>query len=265
MGTLQDLTGMRFGRLLVVCRAENIGKATAWNCVCDCGKEKVISGSSLRSGESRSCGCLRKELLSSYAKQASKTHGLSKTRIYRIWHGMKKRCGTVKHYESISVCDEWKDFIPFYEWAMGNGYSDNLTIDRIDGSKGYSPENCRWATQKVQQNNKSNNVFVEINGERRVLSEWSDISGIPLETLRNRLRLGWGPDILLSITDGHTPKWKLNGGESPLCKKIDIEKAVEMQESGMKVKEICNYFGISQSALYERIKRYKNPRWRRKN
>lgn len=173
-----DETGNRYGRLTVVCRAGSTkGGIARWLCQCDCGGKKVVTGSRLRSGETRSCGCLEQETrVSNGHKRMRPTHGMSKSRLYDVWHGMKARCyrSTHPHYSDyggrgISVCDEWADsFSAFAEWALSHGYDENApkgkcTLDRIDPDGDYCPENCRFADMVVQQNNRrdrSNNVHV---------------------------------------------------------------------------------------------------------
>lgn len=200
-----DLVGMKFGRLTVIRKASDGSVSRAkWLCRCDCGKEKSVLGSNLRHGRTLSCGCFRSE--TAIAQQTK--HGRSDTRLYGIWTNMKTRCynsksKAFKDYgaRGITICAEWKnDFQAFYDWAMANGYADSLTIDRIENDKGYSPENCRWATAKEQSNNKRSNHQIVCDGEAHTISEWADITGIQYHTIKQRVnKLGWEAEKALSV------------------------------------------------------------------
>lgn len=126
-------------------------------------------------------------------------------RLYRIWGNMISRCTNpnkpdYKYYgaKGIRVCDEWKDYATFQDWALNNGYKDNLTLDRKRSDKNYCPENCRWVTMEVQQNNKSSNHILEYNGERHTIAEWAKILNIKREIIKDRLRLGWDVDDIFT-------------------------------------------------------------------
>lgn len=195
-----DLTGKKFGRLTVLNKAgSGKNKSLLWNCVCDCGREVVIDGLYLRSGDTKSCGCYRKEC----ASKRMSTHKMSKTRLYRVWAGVKNRCynenaSNYKYYgaKGITMCDEWKDsFESFRNWAIASGYNENArpqecTLDRIDNNSGYSPNNCRWANHQEQCNNQSSNKIIAFNGESHSMSEWADVIGMEYTTLRARIRRG---------------------------------------------------------------------------
>ena len=125
-------------------------------------------------------------------------HGETKTRLHKIWGSMHERCEREKHLHfsdyggrGISVCEEWKEYIPFAAWARNNGYADNLTLDRINVNGNYEPTNCRWVTVKEQQNNRRNNRIIFYQGERYTLTQLSEKSGIKKTTLKERLNLGW--------------------------------------------------------------------------
>lgn len=132
--------------------------------------------------------------------------GYSQSRLYRLWVGIKTRCYNPndKRYKNyggrgIVMCDEWKDdFLAFAYWAIGNGYEEHLTIDRINVDKGYSPSNCRWSTWEVQENNRTNNRLLEYNGEIHTLAEWGRITGIKRHTIEQRIRYGWTTERILT-------------------------------------------------------------------
>lgn len=198
----KDLTGLTFGRLTVIKRAGNIGdRRTTWLCKCECGNEKIIEGDSLRSGKTKSCGCIRSETM----RKKKLIHGFGNERLWDIWKHMNNRCYNTSHpnYKryggrGITVCDEWKnDYLAFKEWALNNGYAENLTIDRKDNDGNYEPSNCRWVILDEQNYNKRNTVFITINGETRNLKEWSEISGLSKHLIYSRFRRGWnGTDLL---------------------------------------------------------------------
>lgn len=211
-----DLTGQRFGFWVVVGPPERRNGATMWPCKCDCGTKRLVNGRSLRMGGTSSCGCRFKGKPNNRGgewgrienpRKANKTHGKSKTRLFRIYTGMKGRCynqknASYKNYggRGIQICKEWlDDFSVFYEWAVNNGYGDNLSIDRIDAEGDYCPENCRWATRKEQANNTRQNRFLEFNGETHTVKEWADIIGISEQTIRGRLREGWNTEDVLGL------------------------------------------------------------------
>lgn len=191
----EDLTGKRFGKLTVLEIAENKSKTDKhkrWKCLCDCGNYTVKSSAHLKDGNAKSCGCIN--------------HGLSHTRLFTIWASMKDRCYNKSHNQyknygarGITVCDEWrKTFLSFYSWALNNGYTDELSIDRINNDKGYCPDNCRWATMKEQQNNKRTNRVITYCGKTQTLTQWAEEIGVNRNTLLYRLKRGWTIERALS-------------------------------------------------------------------
>lgn len=138
----------------------------------------------------------------------AKTHGLSKTRLHTIWHSMYCRC----HYKStnqyknyggrgITICDEWeKDFMSFYNWAMANGYSDDLTLDRIDVDGNYEPQNCQWIDIKTQNNKRRSNKFITYNGKTKTQIQWCREYNINATTFSDRLKRGWSIEQALTIS-----------------------------------------------------------------
>lgn len=206
-----DLSGQKFGRLTVIDRAREFVDTSGkhrfmYRCLCDCGEYTYVRPFSLKSGKIQSCGCLHKEVAASRGKENTR-HGGSRRnvpyeerRLYSIWHGMKQRCenqrcSSYKDWggRGIRVCDEWHDFAYFQQWALSNGYDKSLSIDRIDVNGNYEPSNCRWCTKIEQMNNQRSNRFVEVNGEKHTIAEWSRITGIKCGTIAGRLDRGWEP------------------------------------------------------------------------
>lgn len=145
-------------------------KGRIWLCHCDCGSDIEVPTSRLTHKNTTSCGCLRKEL----AREKMTKHGYEGTRLYKCWDAMKRRCNDKtgkwsKTYRDITICNEWLNPKSFIDWALANGYNDNLTLDRVDNTKGYYPENCRWTTPKEQAWNRGNNIYIVYNGNRRLL------------------------------------------------------------------------------------------------
>lgn len=189
---LKDEVGNRYGRLLVIGRAENCKQGQAqWKCLCDCGNTCTVTGSNLRRGKQISCGCYGHQV---NAKNDVPTE-LRQGRIYRIWQRMISRCANPQNSRyytygarGIAVCEEWaNDYIEFHKWAIANGYKENLSIDRINIDGNYEPSNCRWATPKQQGRNTTRTVYLTYNGEKRPLTEWCEIFNLKRSTVYARL------------------------------------------------------------------------------
>ena len=193
-----DLTGQKFGRLTVVRFDHKENGRKYYLCQCDCGNFKIVNNHSLKSGNTKSCGCLHKEILTQRNKD-NRIHHPENERLLRIWRAMLHRCykETDEHYDyyggrGIKVCDDWHDFETFQKWALVNGYADNLTIDRLDGNKDYCPENCSWATMTVQNNHKSDTKWLTYKGKTQSLSDWCRELGLDYFRTKARLNsLGW--------------------------------------------------------------------------
>jgi hypothetical protein len=195
MSKLIDLSGKRFGRLVVI---SHIAKTSKWLCKCECGNEASVKSWRLRHGVTKSCGCIIKE----FASTLSRSHMQSKSRIYNTWSNMKARCNNpkLKYYENyggrgIIVFEEWQNsFEMFFKWAMANGYSDSLTIDRIDNNGNYCPENCHWIPKNDQANNRRTNRIITYKGVSKTVAEWSKSTGLSQGLIIGRLNRGWIPE-----------------------------------------------------------------------
>lgn len=187
-----DLVGKKFNRLTVI---ERCGKTDEnrylFKCICECGNEKIAEGREIKGGKIKSCGCG----VIKGVKKANTTHGLTGSRLHNVWSSMKGRClnendPSYTRYggRGIMICDEWlSDFMNFYNWSMENGYSDDLSIDRIDNDGNYEPSNCRWATGVEQQNNRSITLFYEHNNETLPLTEWCERLNLSYYTIHKRI------------------------------------------------------------------------------
>lgn len=165
MASTIDMSGQRFGRLRVMSREKSDGRGEArWRCICDCGSETVVLGSHLRSGRILSCGCYAREKSSQRMKEhytgGNVRHMGRHTRLYQTWGNVKTRCLNAKNraYKwygaiGVTICAEWLKFEGFRDWALSNGYTDDLTIDRIDPFGNYEPSNCRWIPKNEQRAN----------------------------------------------------------------------------------------------------------------
>lgn len=198
MSRLIDMKGKKFHGCVVIYRAgsNRDGKAT-WKCRCVCGNVFIATGKDIRNGSTKSCGCLKTKVIVE-AGLRNVTHGETKTRLYGIWRGMKKRCYipsdiSYKNYgaKGITVCNEWMgSYEVFRDWAMANGYQEHLTLDRINSAGNYTPENCRWADWVTQARNRTNNVFVNFRGEEMTLSQVAEEVGESKEMIWYRHKHG---------------------------------------------------------------------------
>lgn len=201
---MDNLEGQQFGKLTVIKKAyerEYKGKKRdMWLCRCECGKECYMGEDGLLAGITTSCGCEVKPK----EKKVKKVTG--KERIKKIWNGMRDRClnprnNRAKRYidRGIKLCEEWLTFENFLEWSLTHGYADDLTIDHIDNDGNYCPENCRWASNDIQQNNRCNNHLITYNGETKTMKDWARFYGINYKTLMKRINeLHW--DIEKALT-----------------------------------------------------------------
>lgn len=198
MGSKIDLTGQRFNYLTVLRDSGRRSKSGVyWVCKCDCGRETVCIAGSLRNGSIKSCGCSI-----SYSRK-----GNSQKRLFVTWRNMHDRCSNPKSNRyhiygaiGVSVCVEWADYFVFEKWALANGYTDELTIDRFPNKDGnYEPGNCRWATYKEQARNRKKSILVDFGGETRALSEWAELYDVKYSVLAKRHKLGW--DFFRALTE----------------------------------------------------------------
>lgn len=188
MGQFQDIVGQKFGKLTALewLRFNKRAHTSIWLCECECGNTCEASLSNLKTGHTISCGCMK-------GKHVHDKHG---TRLYNIYYNMLQRCGNPNRPEyhnyggrGISVCEDWKEsFMNFHDWAMNNGYKDDLTIERINVNGNYEPSNCKWATKKEQSNNTRRNVRYTHNGASHTVAEWVEIYKLNRSLLERLLK-----------------------------------------------------------------------------
>lgn len=200
MNKSRDIAGVRFGRLTAVkidrYYAKPCGrKSEIWLCKCDCGNEKLVKKPNLLSGDTKSCGCYYKET------PKHQTHNKTHTRVFKIWQKIKERClsqnaNNYKLYggRGITICKDWENnFMNFYNWAIKNGYKDNLSIDRIDVNGNYNPDNCRWTTAKEQARNRRSNRLITIKNKTHLLADWLELTNVSKSTFYRKLKVGLTP------------------------------------------------------------------------
>jgi hypothetical protein len=215
-----DLTGMAFGKLTVL-EYSHSNRYAYWRCRCECGKETTVRSSHLLLGAVKTCGCSwiengKKTVI--HAQNANKKHGYSGTRLYHIWSNMIQRCKNKKNIgfnnyggRGIKVYSEWKVFEVFKDWAITNGYTDNLTIDRINVNGNYEPLNCRWVDMGIQANNRRDNVYILYKNVTKTTAQWAREYGIPITTFNRWLDNG---DVFEDIINKKCGKYR---GKQHLC------------------------------------------------
>lgn len=250
---IYETVGKRYGMLVVKCdKPKSVSREAHWLCRCDCGTEKYVSGYRMRKGITKSCGCLKREFGTRVRK-----HGMSGSRIYKIWCDMKARCydkHRMYYYlyggRGITVCREWREFENFIR-DMGEPPTQKHTIDRIDPNGNYEPSNCRWATMKEQANNTRSNRMITHKGETRTMSQWADEAGMSSDNIKDRLnKLGWTVEKALSTPLNKCKKKTMYPYKGQMLYISQIEKILglgsttlsyRMSRMGMSLKEAIRY------------------------
>lgn len=194
----QDFTGRVFGRLTALKRESETGKRTRYVCSCECGAEITVDGSSLSTGNTKSCGCLHRDLL----KTRNTGHGLTNAAEYAVWVDMWQRTTVPTNkaypdYKDRAPPAVWRDFQVFYA-ELGPRPSPKHSLDRIENDQPYGPGNCRWATRVEQNNNTRKNVQITFNGRTQTAALWAKELGVPPKRLYDRLAAGWSSERILN-------------------------------------------------------------------
>lgn len=240
--TMKDLTGMKFG-LWTVNSLVAVSPRQMWDCTCECGTTRVVSGNSLKAGTSQGCGCRRKERMRQLG-HTNRRYALEVQKELKTWRAMISRCTngsgmTKRNYRErgIHVCEQWRQSFEAFLDDMGMAPGPEYSLDRIDNDLGYFPENCRWATREQQARNKRNTRLIEFDGKKLSVSEWAEVLNIPRRALSLRLdRYGWPVDVAFS---------------TPITK----SKVVEFNGRAMTISEWSEETGISARAIDHRLSR----------
>lgn len=228
MPTAKQLDGQRFGRLTVIRRAGSRSGRVVWACMCNCGSTVEVVSHALTSGHTKSCGCWKDERnRGTQPKHSHARRGTQPTPTYKTWQAMMTRCynekaKSFKDYggRGIKVCDGWHLFENFLA-HMGER-PEGMTLDRIDSNKGYTPENCRWATKITQARNTRVNCIVTYNGSQMTQAEFAETLGLKQSTVSYRLRKGWTPKQI-----AETPPHTGNRIASKLGDEVEIPKELQ--------------------------------------
>lgn len=210
--------GSRFTRLIVLCESKiKLHGLISYECLCDCGNKKIVAKKNLLNGNTHSCGCLRKEVETT----VNIKHGLSHSKTYKIWKSIKYRCLNKKceFYRiyggrGITICDRWKNSFENFYADMGECPS-GFSIERMNNGGNYEPSNCKWASNFEQGRNKRTNTYIEFNGERKIIADWSLSTGISNAVIYSRIRNNW------DVKDALTVKVDRNNRRHKYAKKID--------------------------------------------
>ena len=265
-----DWIGKKFGKLSVLeivrDRDSSGNSRIMWKMRCDCGNEIIIAPSKVTTSGQKSCICSKSES----ARKNSTIHGESHTRLFSIWVNMRDRCNNPKNKRyhryggrGISVCEEWNsDYKPFADWSRSNGYSDELTIDRIDVNGDYCPDNCRWVDMKTQQRNRSDNRLVGINGETKTLAEWCEQYGTSYSMVFNRIvNMGWEPERAIKTPSGGLGANQVTFHPELAKKEVErkyhiVNRYVDVDGEKLSLRAACEKMGIPYKAVHLRITRY---------